>query len=579
LIYPSAALQTLLAASLGGTVLAEEDSAPVYDATVSLIDQRLQIWQTRSGLLGSFQFDELPAGTYRLHIQPPQDLNLVGGYVDSTELCDAQSWTLEATESAEEIEALLAPGGTLQGVILDSLSEPIEGATVWAIGADETSEGEARGGNTDASGSFELRGLAGAKLSQAQWVIWVSAQGLPDQYLGPTYASDQATLFEAGPEIEAQIGTHALLNGIVVQGKVEGPDGPVREATVHVYAGGQVVTVETEADGSYLATGLPPGDILPWSSAEGLATSYYPDQDRPTEFLYLGEEGETLTGADLYLPQQSIFQLRMVDPDSGEAVPQLSALLYNDTHTVGRGDAADEDGLLRIDGLHGGVYELYIWGSSAGFTDDWVRDTDDQVSQFSLESETEGEAFEIALRPAAQLAGRVLDLDGVPVGSAWVMARPEDGNSEATMTESDGSFLISGMSEQSWSLEALVTTACPGDPGFVNTWWPSQVNPDWAPRIGLGEGERREGLEIMMPFDGDLDGMGDEWEDLWDLDRSRNDASEDPDEDGYLNISEYLLDTNPRGEALGCSATASERGGSWPWMVLMAFPVLVRRQR
>ena len=79
-------------------------------------------------------------------------------------------------------------------------------------------------------------------------------------------------------------------------------------ATVHVYAGGQVVTVESDSDGYYRATALPPGDVLPWASAEGLATTYYPDFDRPTEFLLMEEEGGLLSGADLSLPAEAFFE-------------------------------------------------------------------------------------------------------------------------------------------------------------------------------------------------------------------------------------------------------------------------------
>jgi hypothetical protein len=112
----------------------------------------------------------------------------------------------------------------------------------------------------------------------------------------------------------------------------------------------------------------------------------------------------------------------------------------------------------------------------------------------------------------------------------------------------------------------------------VSTWWPAQVNEDWAPRIEIRTGELREGLEIMMPVDSDLDGMGDGWEDLWELDSSRNDASEDPDEDGYLNLTEYLLDTNPQGKGVGCVG-ARPRSLSHLGMILTLIPLLCRRRR
>ena len=50
----------------------------------------------------------------------------------------------------------------------------------------------------------------------------------------------------------------------------------------------------TDAEGNYKVFGLPPGESLPWAEAEGLATTYYPDADRPIERLPAGEEGDSI---------------------------------------------------------------------------------------------------------------------------------------------------------------------------------------------------------------------------------------------------------------------------------------------
>ena len=72
-----------------------------------------------------------------------------------------------------------------------------------------------------------------------------------------------------------------------------GAAGPVRDGTVTVYAGGQITSTALDADGRFSAVGLPPGPVLPWVTAPGYALTYWPDVDRPTEFLEaLGENEE-----------------------------------------------------------------------------------------------------------------------------------------------------------------------------------------------------------------------------------------------------------------------------------------------
>jgi hypothetical protein len=573
-VIPALSSQIILSASLVGTVQTRDSLEAVYGATVTLVNERLQTWQSPSGLQGGFAFDSLPAGTYRLHVEAPQDVNLVGRFVDAGELCDAQSWSLSEDESLTDVQVLLHSGGTLEGRLLDLDGQPVADSPVWAIGTSDSTEGRTRSSRTDAEGYFLLQGLAGKNLESGQWLVWMDSENWPSQYLGESYGPDLADEYLAGPGADLDVGAHTVLAGITVEGTVMGPSSPVAAATVHVYAGGQVVTVESDSDGYYRATALPPGDVLPWASAEGLATTYYPDFDRPTEFLLMEEEGGLLSGADLSLPAEAFFEAMVVTESTGLPVPGVSALLYNDTHTVGRGDQADSDGVLRLDRLHPGTYELYVWGSSQGLVDDWVRDETGSVRV--LEVGPGAEAVHVSLPSASILEGRVLDIDGRPIGSAWVIAEPEVGNTEATLTDSDGVFSLSGLNEQSWSLEARVSSACPGDPAYVSTWWPEQVNEDWAPRINLSNGDQEQGLEIWMPYDIDHDGMGDGWENTWNLDPTINDASEDPDGDGYLNLTEYLLNTNPRSDLRGCRAAPTQPAVS---LFALALPLLVRRRR
>jgi hypothetical protein len=63
--------------------------------------------------------------------------------------------------------------------------------------------------------------------------------------------------------------------------------------------------------------------------------------------------------------------------------------------------------------------------------------------------------------------------------------------------------------------------------------------------------DRVEDLDFVMPIDGEQDGMGDAWESAHGLDPSRDDSAEDADGDGYTNLEEYLLGTDPADDVDG----------------------------
>ena len=70
--------------------------------------------------------------------------------------------------------------------------------------------------------------------------------------------------------------------------------------------------------------------------------------------------------------------------------------------------------------------------------------------------------------------------------------------------------------------------------------------------------------DVAIPSDLDHDDMGDAWERENGLDPTRYDALEDADGDGFTNLEEYLLGTDPtdRGgdDGCGCSTTFAD----WP---------------
>ena len=82
-------------------------------------------------------------------------------------------------------------------------------------------------------------------------------------------------------------------------------------------------------------------------------------------------------------------------------------------------------------------------------------------------------------------------------------------------------------------------------------------------------------LHFTLPRDHDHDAMGDRWERRYWLDTTRDDAAEDPDDDGLTNLMEFRLRTNPNApegewvvqQNCGC-ATPPQRGTVWLYLGL-----------
>ena len=176
-----AIIQLASAASISGTVRAVENDEPVYSASLQLINERLQVQETRTGIHGTFEFEDLPDGRYRLRIDPPHDTNLLGTYQDSHTLCESTTWDLEVGDQISDVTVRLHPGGTLSGQLLDPDHGPITDAIVWAIGAGTTNAGMARMSTSDSEGYFQLQGLAGTPQTTDEWVVWVDADLWPRQ--------------------------------------------------------------------------------------------------------------------------------------------------------------------------------------------------------------------------------------------------------------------------------------------------------------------------------------------------------------------------------------------------------------
>jgi len=582
--YPALAAFALLAcsatasaATVQGTITSELGE-PLAGVTVYAYDLRLGYEIGISGADGGYSIDGLEPGLHRLRALPPTGMNRVARVSPSeSSFCDGELVLLGEGESVGGVDVSLPAGALISGSLQDLRSEPVEGATVECNGADESTSGLARLGVSDGDGAFTVAGLDAPESGSGLWTCSVEPEGLPEQFLDGVYDSDEADLVEVTERSTVELGPWTVLDGIGASGTILGPAGPVEGASVHIYASSQVITVGSDEDGLYEGWAVPTGALLVWASSDGLATSYYPDADRPETFVDAYTEGELVDAMDIELPAEATLSGRLVgDVD----LSGVTVLLYNDSHTVGRGALVAEDGSFVIDSLHGGDYQLYVYASDEGFLDDWIRDADGEAGWYSLQAEGDNQAGEQELPLGTTVTGTVTTEEGEPVYGAFVYASEQDGELvEVVSTDRQGSYRLTGIQGGRWQLKARYAHYCEADPGFVTVYWDQQVyelRSDWQ---DFTPGERLEGYDFSLPSDDDHDAMGDTWEREHGLDPERDDSHEDLDGDGYSNLEEYYLGTDPGAvfDEGGCGCRRGE--GQLAWLPLLLLPPALRRRR
>ena len=87
-----------------------------------------------------------------------------------------------------------------------------------------------------------------------------------------------------------------------------------------VYSNSQIRSTQTDADGIYVAEGLPPGEVLSWMSADGYANTYSPSDDRPIYFEPILNEGDVYDLLDIDAPLESTVSITLLDADSEEPI-------------------------------------------------------------------------------------------------------------------------------------------------------------------------------------------------------------------------------------------------------------------
>ncbi|MFO0727473.1 MAG: carboxypeptidase-like regulatory domain-containing protein [Myxococcota bacterium] len=237
--------------SVSGVVLSEA-GALVKGATVSAqaVSLRASYFaEAHSTEGGQWSIDALVPGLYTFH-------------ATAADLAPGSTDAIDIRGATRDVRLVLRAGATLRGTVVNAAGHPVRGAMVRVASSVYTHGYVRREVTTDGDGEFVVRGLPPQPLTAFAWAGEASS---------PRFEVDGAR--PPGAPLKLQLASAAI------QGTVVGnEDRPVPGARVFAQGASQAASrdelTEEEsvatADGSFLLTGLPPGDYLLYASQPGI---------------------------------------------------------------------------------------------------------------------------------------------------------------------------------------------------------------------------------------------------------------------------------------------------------------------
>lgn len=348
---------------------------------------------------GAFALDDVPVGDVTVSV------NAEGYRAKKVE-----GVTLAADAPAQDLEIALETGATLRGRVTNTDGEALAEASVSAT--DDENEG-APGATSDATGAYELAGLAPGPVSL--------------EFAHEGYLSVRKTANSTDPaRVDA-----ALSKGLSVSGVVLRDGAPVAEANVMAHssaANAQYQNVQAGADGRFTISGLVAARYSFAAMADDGGTAKLEDVDvesaGPLRLLIEKAQTTVLRGRVLGLP-------------AGQAAAGQGVTAYGEN---GRDQAVvGKDGTFRLEKAPVGEVQVQAYVMTmVGNT----RTTRPRTLTLTVGVEAE---TELEFEPGVVVSGRVTRRDA-PVAGAHVSFSSDDGGGTARgRTDSDGRYELSNV--------------------------------------------------------------------------------------------------------------------------------------
>ena len=401
LLEPADIVATKAARITGNVVSATGTPlAGVFVEAYSSADVNSSISFTETDSSGKFILDALPAGSYKVRIDPRQ--NRTGSYRETwTDLRDsfasATVYTLATGASTELVDVEVFSGASISGKIIGAVDKkPIAGVTVTAFSATGLHNWVADG-YTDASGNYVIRGLPAGSYQ----VRFDGNDETPLSYLvgwfGGTGTSEGATVLKlSSQQAKANI-NYSLVKAATVTGRVVDTDGdPIENVYVTAYrtsAQGTYIgmTAVTDEQGNYVLKGVPTTGAKIWFNGSHIENARFED-------VYFGNSttwenataltiaaGATRTNVNVTLPTVTWTSIQGTVGTSGSGA-NSAIEVYNMDSVQVASVTADSAGHYSVSNLPAGTYKIKAIPAAMCYTANWYTDNNSFANDFGSSS-------------------------------------------------------------------------------------------------------------------------------------------------------------------------------------------------
>lgn len=401
---------------------------------------------------GSYTFDGLAAGTYRVGFFPYGSNALREYYNDASTLAQATDLVVAGANTLTA-DADLAVGTSIAGTVTDESGTPLRSIDVTLYQAQDDGSGawwdSVAWDTTTSTGSYSFDGLTGGAAYRIQFVDHDG--NFAREYYRDAATVDQATDVIAGESGPIDVALASNAGAEAITGTVTDDAGnPVAGVTAEAYrtdTWDNVGSATTGADGTYRLDGLKVGthQVLFSLNDDYL---YYTDDEPWLIDVVAG----TAAVADLQVRVGGRITGALHDSD-GQPIRDayVSAYTADGYEWSGQG-YVDLEGNYTIRGLPAGTYRLEFT-SNAGHRTEWFSDkaSYDEADAVTV-NVRETTTADAELAPGARATGVVTHHDGTP--HAW----------EYVIIERDGDFGWDYAGE-AWTDESGRYTTGALDPG------------------------------------------------------------------------------------------------------------------
>lgn len=445
---------------------------------------------------GNYAIEALQTGSHRVFFNAFRTVYVSEWYDDTYSHQEARLVGVVEGADIVGIDAVVARGGTISGVITDESGSPLPGASVGV----QRTDGSLFPifdpyTTTDEAGRYSIKGLR----SGGYHVSFSTASHLSEWY-NDKASQETADVVEVIGHSDVTGIDASLAPAASISGRIYDEAGqPLTGARVEVFDLDQRWITGATADGAgfYTAGGLSPRTYKLKFNApygENFLSEWYADKASFAEAdpISIVSTGQEITGIDAVLRSGASISGLITDTE-GTPLKFVTVWLKNSNGTTAASTSTNSLGQYQILGLPAGSYRIRFGDSSGEYLPEWYENQPSEIGA-KIVSLADGQhlIIDATLEKAGSISGRLTDKFGNPIGGGFVYAT-QDGafKSYGAVSQTNGVFSVTGLPSGAYKVRFSAT-------GYDEEWFNDKPDFAQADPITVTEGQQVTGIEAAL---------------------------------------------------------------------------------